>query len=375
MLTEFDEELGVSAKIGTVCHGAIEDAFNEALALGQDVRVDEAEATRYFRQAFIKHDLRDEAAYNDGLRMVRSYFERKPIVHRMLIPKSEGGGVERRFMLRAGEFWILGYIDLIERIEPGVYEVTDHKSGKWLFEDHDLRRDLQLGVYGWAVRELFPDAQEVRLKFNMLRHNCDQRTTRTAEECVDAVRYLVDRARQIEVRDDHPPVLGMLCSWCGVRQHCEAYAQAHQEDQIDTLIGLVATDDIDALGRARATAFAISKLGEKRYKALDKIIMAKLDAMGEEKVRTDNGWSFRAAQRSSKRYDLERIKQAIRDAGVEPEGIDVAAFVKIVKKDLDAYVDGLDLPAAKKKMLKATVGALGESIPGAKFIDARQAKK
>lgn len=374
MLDEFTEELLESSRLGTVCHAAIESAYREALALGQGGTLPEAEATRHYRAAFIESNLRDEDAYAVGLAMVRSYFERNPIVVERLIPQAEGGGVERKFLLRAGEFYVLGYIDLIERMAPGHYRVTDHKSGKWLFTDEDIERDLQLGVYGWAVRQLFPDAERVDLQFEMLRHHTVQRAERTPEQCVDAVRYLVDRARQIETRTEFPAVLGTLCSWCSVRHHCEPYGQAHDPEMIDRLIGLVATDDIDAVSRARATAFGINKITEKRYKALDKVIMAKLDAMGVDTITTDDGWRYTPTQKTTNSYDLDKIRNAFKQAGIEEPKVD--SFVKVTKKDLDAYIESLDgVTGAKKKMLKATISAQANSKKSGRFVSARQGKK
>jgi RecB family exonuclease len=372
-VTEHEEEHGYSALIGSVCHAALEAGYKEALAFGQDVRIDEAEATRLFRAAFIAHNLRDEEAYNDGLRMVRDYFERNPIVVSRLIPNSEGGGIEREFLLPAGEFTIRGFIDLIERVEPGHYEITDHKSGKWLYQDHELRSDLQLSVYGWAIRELFPDAEEVTFKFEMLRHNVPQRATRTREQCIDGVRYLVDRARQIEVREGHPAVLGQLCSWCSVKQHCKAYQDAHKEEKIASLIGLVATDDIDAVSKARSAAYAITKLAEKRYKALDKVIMAKLDAQNNEAVRLEDGWRYKIIQKSYKKYDIARIVKSLNEAGIAD--IDYNSFCNVTKKKLDELIASLDLSGSQKRLLKVKIEAMAGSKPGKRILDARQTKK
>lgn len=367
MLNEFDELLGVSSKIGTVCHAAIEYGYNDALDRGEDRKVTEAEATAFFRRAWTEHTLTDEVAYNDGLRMVRTYFMQNPIVVANVV------GVEKKFLLPAAEFMVLGYIDLIERLEPGVYRVTDHKSGKWLKDQDELDNDLQLGVYGWAVRQMFPDAVEVQLRFTMIRHAIVQETTRTKEQCIDAVRYLVDSARQIETRDSFPAVLGMLCSWCGVKSHCKTYEKAHDAEFTDTLIGLCATDDVDSLGDARAAAYAIHKLTEKRYKATDKMIGAAIDAMGVDSVRTESGWNYRPAQKTNKSYPIAKITKAMRQAGVDEP--DVAAFTTVVKKRLDEYVDGLDITGARKKLLKATIGAVAESKSGARYMDARQKSK
>lgn len=375
ILTDYDEELGDSSKVGTVCHGALESACKEVLAFGETMKMSEADATRHFRAAFIESDLRDEAAYTEGLHMVRNYLERHPIEFHKLIPIAEGGGIERKFLLRAAEFQILGYIDLIERVEPGHYEVVDYKTGKWLFSEDDLAKDIQLSTYGWAVRQLFPDAKKITYRFEMLRHGVAQRTTRTEEQCIEAVRYLVDRARQIETRTEFPAVIGQLCSWCNVRQHCDTYARAHDPNETDPLIGLVTTDDVDRVSEARSVAYGIAKLAEKRYKTLDGIIMAKLKAMGVDEVRTEDGWKYRTVQRTTNRYNLDKVLRAFEQAGVARDKVEVPRFVKIVKEELDGYLDTLEtMTDARKKMLKVALSATGDPEVGRPFLEARQVK-
>lgn len=377
IMTEFAEELQESSRVGTLVHGALERVYRYVLENKIEGEVGEDVATKAFRRAFIESDVRDEDGYQEGLAMVRDYVSRTKFDYDMLIPDELGGGIERKFDLQAGEFWILGYIDLIEYHGDGIFEVVDFKTNKNMFTKDELAKDVQLSVYGWAIRELFENVKEVHFRFELIRHGVHQKAHRNIEQCIEGVRYLTDMARQLEVRSDFPPTLGMLCSWCNVRHHCEAYRMAQKPENADKLMGLVANEQM-GLGEIcdhRERAYAVEKLAGKRRRDIDKIILNRLDHMEEGFYISDGSVRYKPIQRNEKHWSLDKIEAAFKRVGIPPDQLDFASFVKVQKGDMEKYVKSLKLEKSRHAMLMALLEAMAQLEPKNVYLDGRKIKR
>ncbi|MCI0342127.1 MAG: PD-(D/E)XK nuclease family protein [Planctomycetales bacterium] len=140
-----------------------------------------------------------------------------------------------------GETWMTGVIDRLSRVAPGVYEIRDYKTGRWVPDQAELDRDRQLGLYEVAVRRRYPDAREVQLVWNYLRHDRECRSRRTPdglrrlrEETVALVVRILEAERTLESRvgpggrpEPEPPEFparkSRLCDWCEYRAICPAW--------------------------------------------------------------------------------------------------------------------------------------------------------
>jgi len=378
IMTEFAEELEESSRFGVLVHGGLERVYKHVLRERIQGEVSEEVATKAFRRAFIESDVRDEDDYQRGLEMVREYVEKTEFDFDKLIPEELGGGIERRFEIAAGEFWILGYIDLIEYHGDGIFEVVDFKTNKNMFTREELAKDVQLSVYGWAIRELFQNVKEVHFRFEMLRHGLSQRAHRTPEQCIDGVRYLTDMARQLETRSNFPPTLGMLCSWCNVRHHCKAYGEAQKPENADKLMGMVASEDLELedICDAREKAYAVEKLAGKRRRDIDKIILNRLDKMDEGFYVSEGGnVRYKPIQRSERHWTLDKIEAAFKRIGITPDQLDFEKFVKVQKGNMEEYVRSLKLEKPRQAMLMALLEAMAHVDKKQVYLDGRKIKR
>jgi putative RecB family exonuclease len=377
IMTEFAEELQESSRWGVLVHGALERVYRHVLEEKIKGDVKDHVAVKAYRQAFIESQIRDEANYQRGLDIVRDYVGRTNFNYTDLIPESLGGGIERMFKLPAGEFWILGYIDLIEYHGEDVFEVVDFKTNKQMFTRQELDSDVQMSVYGWAIRELFQDVKEVRFRFEMLRHGVAQRAQRTPEQCIEGVRYLTDMARQLEVRKSFPPTLGMLCSWCNVNHHCKAYKEAQDPSNADTMVGMLANEslDIDDVCAAREKAYAAEKLLAKRRSNLDKIILSRLDRYEDGSHVSADNVRYMPIQRTEKHWTLKKIESAFKRIGIPAEQLDFEKFVKIQKGNLDEYVKTLNLDSSRRAMLTGLLDAVASVEKKQVYLYGRKIKR
>jgi putative RecB family exonuclease len=71
-------------------------------------------------------------------------------------------GVERWFRAEAaGGIRVAGVSDLVVRAGADTVEIRDHKVTRYVRTPEQLVGDLQLGVYGWLVRQTWPWAETV----------------------------------------------------------------------------------------------------------------------------------------------------------------------------------------------------------------------
>jgi hypothetical protein len=102
--------------------------------------------------------------------------------------------------------------------------VRDLKSDYRLRPEAEVRSDLQLQVYAWAVLQRYPEVEEVWCELDFLRH----RTVCSVQLDAEAVRVQVGqvlldaigRIRTLCHEGRFPALAGAHCTYCGFRREC-----------------------------------------------------------------------------------------------------------------------------------------------------------
>ncbi len=130
--------------------------------------------------------------------------------------------LEQPFSLRVDDLRVTGRIDRVDRHPDGVYEIIDYKTGS-AKRAAELQRDLQLGVYALAAREVFR-FDPLRLSYYYLetseRVTVDKPQDRLAEDRRTIVNVAEGiRAEMFPAKPDR-----MKCSGCDFRMLCPSSA-------------------------------------------------------------------------------------------------------------------------------------------------------
>jgi DNA helicase-2/ATP-dependent DNA helicase PcrA len=130
--------------------------------------------------------------------------------------------LEQPFSLRVDGLRLTGRIDRVDRHQDGSYEVIDYKTGS-AKRAADLQRDLQLGVYALAAREVFR-FDPLSLSYYYLetseRVTVDKPQERLEEDRQTIVKVAEGiRAELFPARPDR-----MKCSGCDFRLLCPSAA-------------------------------------------------------------------------------------------------------------------------------------------------------
>ena len=91
--------------------------------------------------AIVRESDTPEGFQQMGLRCLAAY-------HRRYEPFDRGEVVGLELKLQVPldaeqRHWIMGFADRVTRLGPGVYEIRDYKTGRWVPPQHELDRDRQ----------------------------------------------------------------------------------------------------------------------------------------------------------------------------------------------------------------------------------------
>jgi DNA helicase II / ATP-dependent DNA helicase PcrA len=121
---------------------------------------------------------------------------------------------------------ITGRLDQINRIGPASVEIVDYKTGRPKTEA-DVRKEVQLGVYALAVRELL-ELDPARLIYYNLQTNQPVTAERTEKQLKEVRATIQEIAADIRA-GEFPATPGFACKFCEFRFLCPAHEARHAQ--------------------------------------------------------------------------------------------------------------------------------------------------
>ncbi len=257
---------GVEAFMGSRAHEALEWLYDQVRAcrlpdeedvVARYVSAWEAEWSDDVRVTRADRTADDYRAI--GEKAVRSYYRRyHPFDQGITV------GLEMKIALRLDEeHEILGYVDRLTKVSDGVWEIHDYKTGGSLIEQDKADADRQLALYELAVREMYPDAEQVSLVWHYLAFDHEIRSCRTPQQLADLRAQVLASVLHIEAQREFPTKTGSLCSWCDYKAVCPAWAHEYAlagagesrlaAQEVAALVDryVAVSDEIAALGREK----------------------------------------------------------------------------------------------------------------------------
>jgi RecB family exonuclease len=251
-------------------------------------------------------------------------------------------GVELRFLIPAGRFKILGYIDRVDRVGDSI-EVIDYKSNYHLFAPWDVDDNLQMTIYDEAVRQRFPWAEDVKLTFHMLQHDVMLHTSRTPEQRESAMKYMETVGEAMESELEFEPRLNMYCWSCQFRGACPAWRDV-------LLMGeeMASPESLLEIAEERERMVILEKTAKGRLRDLDRQLM---DALRDEDELKLNGRTYKVYEIPSLSYPTRKTVELLSKAR-ETDFFEMLSRItsidnKLLGKELDK------LPERDRMILKA----------------------
>lgn len=217
---------GIEAFMGSRVHEALEWLYEQVrlcrLPDEQDVvaRYFDAWIAEWSDDVRIAREDRTADDYRAiGEKAVREYYRRyHPFDQGVTV------GLEMKIALQLDEdHEILGYVDRLVKVSDGVWEIHDYKTSASLMTQEKADADRQLALYELAIRQMYPDAQQVSLVWHYLVFDHEVRSCRSSEQLADLRRQVLETVRHIEAQTSFPTRTGTLCGWCDYKAVCPAW--------------------------------------------------------------------------------------------------------------------------------------------------------
>lgn len=220
----------VELDFGSLMHSVVENALKK-----DPIIPDIAESMNLYEEGFkkitFKDDRQKEQYLNVGKEIIKTFYNTlKPGFQDTI-------ATEKRFFLKLNDNHDLsGVIDRVDKLPFGAYEVIDYKTNFKPKTQQDIDKDKQLGIYNLVVKELWPDAKDVRLSMYFLKPDLKLTTTRANEELDNLKNEVIVTADKIEKETDYQPKLNPLCDWCDFRDRCPLQKDKKTESEIDSVV-------------------------------------------------------------------------------------------------------------------------------------------
>ncbi|MCQ2371255.1 MAG: PD-(D/E)XK nuclease family protein [Akkermansia sp.] len=323
-----------ATRFGTACHRALEEEFGRFVLTGEGGSPDAARLKDGFAKAFADEGLTDQDLFMTGMGVM----ERFAAAHGSVAP-GQVVGVELPFRLELGRHTVVGFIDRLDRIGPGEYVVTDYKTNRQPYETEELETSMQLSLYDWAVRKMFPDAEVVHLRYWMLRMGyvqmAPERDAATLERHMEYFRTLCDGTEGGE----YPARVNGLCAWCDSCSVCREFQDLCRGDStpLKTYGDGTQPDAVAAILEEREVMAAVERYGKKRKEAADSYLKEAVKCCPEGESIHGGGRKAVLIRRTTVKHGAQDVFDILSANGVPV--VDLLGKVLSVKNtDLNGYI-------------------------------------
>jgi len=276
------------------------------------------------------------------------------------------------------KYTINGIIDRVD-VRDGVLHIVDYKSNRIPFSRSELETDLQMSLYTYAAKKLWPQFanSEVYCEYHMLRLGYIQTPSRprTDEECETAIRYMIKIAQRTERTDCRfPAKLNAYCCYCDQADNCDSY-----QNILEGKVGIfklkslpITSSDLLKLSQHREVVSAVSGISYKRRKQIDELIRARLE---HEKDIPIGDLVYYVSTPVDKSYEPLKLIGILSKYMDKDEIINRILVVR--KESLKELVDEIraNLNNAERALLSAKIASVEERSGGTPRINVRKNRK
>lgn len=334
---------GDAASLGTVCHEALDGWVRDGHYLvGHAPQHAKTVIQAIYDEAYWRH-FSTEKFYAEGLKMVHDWLARQDWEGREVVSVEEKKSFD--VPTSAGPLrlnYIMDRFDKIIRSDDLLeVEVIDYKSYRAPMPADELKRTVQARIYALAAQIEFPDAQRVRVVFDLLRHD-PIGLVFTRDENKRTWAYLKALAERILADDGTTETLNDGCRYCVRKGDCDALAKHAAANG-----PLAITDITMAAAKLHDVERAIKALQAHEVE-LQKVVLAHLE---HEKLLGEVLGDIEVEVSVSGRRNID--PQMAR--GVLGDTL-MAEYGSLRMSDVDELLKGSTLTADQKKGLRRLIG-------------------
>ncbi len=222
-----------AADTGTAVHGGLEYFVDWCILKGHSedwtlVKLREFYETSYM-ETFRSGDF-DTETFKDGWALCQKWFKRTDLSKRTVLSVEE----KLRFPVKTsiGEIPVTYIRDRFDQLKApeneqgkgGIFEVVDYKTIRWAPKISELKGKIQPRIYALATQIEYPEAEQIWVTFDCLRHEPIGSVMFTREDNIRTYRYLQKEAERIIAteEDNVRETLNAECQYCIRKLFCKS---------------------------------------------------------------------------------------------------------------------------------------------------------
>lgn len=339
---------GGAAGVGSSFHFGAEH-YVKAAYIEKKIEPTLANLITYYQMGFMTVFNTSELSgdeYEDGLELTRKWYKRTEFKHEVISCE-----VKKNFpvIFPDKSYVPLNYIfDRLDRVSETSYEVIDYKTQRLALNPQDLDAKIQARIYGLAVQIEYPNAEEIWVKFDLIRH--DEIGIRFTKEDNKATWAWLKRAAARIYEFEYDPTdsrkfetLNPDCKWCVRKTSCETV-----QNNI-TAGGIFSLGDVsEAVDRRAALKFQMDA-AKAAIDEIDKMILDEARALDQLEFRSTNH-KVNIGISSRRAVDADRVEHVIGADLFKKYG-----STSITMADVDKLLKGTELEQSRKKELEALI--------------------
>ncbi|MHB0977166.1 MAG: RecB family exonuclease [Candidatus Aquicultorales bacterium] len=217
--------------------------------------------------------------------------------------------LEHKFFIAVDGVNLMGFIDRIDKLPSGGYEIIDYKTNKRLPPKSKVDDDLQLSIYHIAVEAIWGFAPEL-LSLYFVLPNQKLSSSRTERNVKETKRLILEVADDIS-KGKFEPVENNLCPWCDFRDRCPFFMDQFASPETG------GSRDVD-IRELVDRYIHVDKVAKEAKAELDELKSLINDFCTSKNLARVYGATGHVTRREMKRatYNMERLRQVLEPLGL-----------------------------------------------------------
>lgn len=201
--------------LGNLCHKTLELFHLYYMEHGTKKGSFKKIMSKAFTKARKGYPKMKDAALLEAKEMLSDYLK---TIKLQGMPKVKG--VETSFAFNiTDDILVRGFLDRLDEMKDGRLHILDYKTTK----NTQYLDDFQLLVYGLWLKQEYPDVEEFRGSYVLLRYGSSLKSYDFNRDDVDRIENdLIEYASKIREEDTWTPIPCRLCNWCDFQGICPA---------------------------------------------------------------------------------------------------------------------------------------------------------
>jgi len=156
--------------------------------------------------------------YNNGLICLKNYYNR---FSKSGYFKENIYATELGIDIKIGDFIFKGFIDRVDIDDSGIIDIIDYKTSSKSKGKMQALNDLQLAIYGLAIRKIFKKYKKINSHLYYLRNDKLISFEHSIDKMEKLKDIIINKVEEINSTNRYIAKESILCEWCYYWKECD----------------------------------------------------------------------------------------------------------------------------------------------------------